>query len=242
MISFILFIVAIFIIVSLVKAHFVFFIIGLIAFIAIAVMKHLATVKMKQEHGIAENAIKINYYGQYSKKLSNKIYYWKESHGICFGDPKTNINIRINKENITSYNTMGDVTRSQKITGGEVKGGGVSLGGAAVGGAIAGPVGAIIGGRKKVKSKPIKTETVTTDTRKVVLNFLEHGENEQMVVHYCVYKDLSELCPEKNGDTHDFSSPIDIPEQIKKLSNLKNQGVLTEEEFNKKKNELLAKM
>ncbi|HOX11246.1 MAG TPA: SHOCT domain-containing protein, partial [Candidatus Moranbacteria bacterium] len=33
-----------------------------------------------------------------------------------------------------------------------------------------------------------------------------------------------------------------IPEQIKKLSELKDQGILTEDEFNKKKSELLAKM
>ena len=34
----------------------------------------------------------------------------------------------------------------------------------------------------------------------------------------------------------------DIPEQIKKLSELKDQGILTEEEFGKKKEELLAKI
>lgn len=33
-----------------------------------------------------------------------------------------------------------------------------------------------------------------------------------------------------------------IPDQIKKLSELKDQGILTEEEFNSKKKELLAKM
>jgi hypothetical protein len=35
---------------------------------------------------------------------------------------------------------------------------------------------------------------------------------------------------------------IDIPSQIKKLSDLKEQGILTEEEFNSKKTELLAKI
>ena len=34
----------------------------------------------------------------------------------------------------------------------------------------------------------------------------------------------------------------DIPSQIQKLSELKNQGILTEEEFNTKKTELLSKM
>lgn len=35
---------------------------------------------------------------------------------------------------------------------------------------------------------------------------------------------------------------VDIPEQIKKLADLKDQGILTEQEFIKKKTELLAKM
>ena len=34
----------------------------------------------------------------------------------------------------------------------------------------------------------------------------------------------------------------DIPTQIKKLAELKEQGILTDEEFNKKKTELLNKM
>jgi hypothetical protein len=36
--------------------------------------------------------------------------------------------------------------------------------------------------------------------------------------------------------------PNDIPSQIQKLSQLKEQGILTEEEFNQKKRELLARM
>jgi hypothetical protein len=38
------------------------------------------------------------------------------------------------------------------------------------------------------------------------------------------------------------SSPSDIPSQIKELAALKDQGVLSEQEFEKKKAELLAKM
>ncbi len=38
------------------------------------------------------------------------------------------------------------------------------------------------------------------------------------------------------------SSDLSIPDQIKKLSELKDQGILTESEFKKKKEELLAKM
>ena len=38
------------------------------------------------------------------------------------------------------------------------------------------------------------------------------------------------------------SESTDIPEQIKKLSDLKDQGILTEEEFQSKKKDLLDKM
>ena len=49
---------------------------------------------------------------------------------------------------------------------------------------------------------------------------------------------------EKSGkaDTVEGSDQPDIPDQIKKLSELRDQGILTEEEFEAKKTGLLAKM
>lgn len=238
-------IIGIIIIVSLIKAHLLLSIGAIAVMIFIAIMKHISNKKMRKEHGISEKAIKIKYYGQYSKKLNNKIYYWKENSNMFFNDPKANVNIKVNKNDIISFNTIGNYSESQRISGGKVSGGGVSLGGAIAGGAIAGPVGAIIGGRKKVKSQPIRTETVVTDTRKVVLNFMDNGSNkEQMVLDYCIYKQLCDICPKKNEDTHKTSKNIedDISTKIKKLAELKDQGILTEEEFTKKKTELLSKM
>jgi len=52
----------------------------------------------------------------------------------------------------------------------------------------------------------------------------------------------------KNQFSNNSSSPtiinqeVDIADQIRKLSDLKNDGILTEDEFNKKKAELLSKM
>jgi Short C-terminal domain len=43
------------------------------------------------------------------------------------------------------------------------------------------------------------------------------------------------------GHEHSLGSP-DIADQIKKLADLRDQGVLTEDEFQQKKAELLAKM
>lgn len=204
--------------------------------------------KLSEEYGIPKKAVKIYYYGRYSKKLGSKIYYWEDDDKIFFNDIKTNTNIIINKDDVISFNTIGEYKETQKISGGKVKGGGVSLGGAVVGGAIAGPVGAIIGGRKKVKSKPIKTETVVTDTRKVVLCFKENEIREQMLLGYYIYEKLCTICPDKNADTYkvieqkENAGIEDIPTQIKKLADLKEQGILTEEEFTQKKTELLGKM
>ncbi len=36
--------------------------------------------------------------------------------------------------------------------------------------------------------------------------------------------------------------PVDIPGQIQKLAELKNQGILTEQEFQQKKQELLSRL
>jgi hypothetical protein len=38
------------------------------------------------------------------------------------------------------------------------------------------------------------------------------------------------------------AAPTDVAEQIKKLGELRDQGLLTEQEFNSKKQELLARM
>jgi hypothetical protein len=52
----------------------------------------------------------------------------------------------------------------------------------------------------------------------------------------------------KNQFSNNFSSPtvikqdVDIVDQIRKLSELKNDGILTEDEFNTKKADLLRKM
>ncbi|MGB8312123.1 MAG: SHOCT domain-containing protein [Halobacteriota archaeon] len=49
--------------------------------------------------------------------------------------------------------------------------------------------------------------------------------------------------PQSNQPPLQQQTPsIDIPEQIRKLAELKDQSILTEEEFQTKKQELLSKM
>lgn len=45
-----------------------------------------------------------------------------------------------------------------------------------------------------------------------------------------------------NASNNNFSQSSDITLQIEKLADLKNKGILSEEEFNKKKEELLSRM
>ena len=55
-----------------------------------------------------------------------------------------------------------------------------------------------------------------------------------------LYEFLMKSKREKSNQSSDVSS--DIPEQIKKLSDLRDSGILTEEEFNSKKKDLLDKL
>jgi len=54
--------------------------------------------------------------------------------------------------------------------------------------------------------------------------------------------ELVNFVRDKMGVKPEKSNEIDIPSQIKKLSALKDDGILTDEEFNLKKTELLSKM
>lgn len=193
-------IIIILVIIAAVVNFFPFIIIaGAIALIILIILSKLNK-KMRKEYNIPDKAIKIHYYGGYNKKLNKKIYCWTNSSQILFSDPKTRINIRISRDDILSFTTLGEYSVSQKISGGKVSGGGVSIGGAIIGGIIAGPVGAIIAGRKKIKSEPIRTENIVKDTRSVVLRFNEYNANKKMILDYKLYKKLLILCPSKNQD------------------------------------------
>lgn len=181
--------------------HFYLLIIAglIISFIIVIIMKKRET-KLKIEHHIPTYASKIRYYGGYDKELSRKLYCWINSYGICLNDLKTDNFIKINRQDIMGFNTLGEYKVTQKISGGEVSGGGVSIAGAIIGNIIAGPVGAIIGGRKKVKSTPVKTENVVTDTRSVVVYFSEYNSSKKLILEYKVYEDLCIRFPSKNND------------------------------------------
>lgn len=155
-------------------------------------------------------------------------------------------------DKIEYYTTQGEVYRENKIYGGG--GGGSSLGGAVVGGIIAGSTGAIIGSRKK--NEEIKSELITHDTRETYINYFSNNDNKKSI--FCKFKDyqtLLDLMPQKdysvvsalktNSLVQSFKMEEKtkiITEQIRELAKLKDEGILTEEEFTNKKKALLEKI
>ena len=152
---------------------------------------------------------------------------------------------------IEYYQIGGEYYRENKISGGG--GGGSDIRGAIIGGVVAGGVGAVIGSRKETDS--IKSKLVTHDTRETVLCYYKNGNRRSIVFEYENYQVFEDLIPEKNYDIvtetkrkgltqqiakHDYTKTI--AEQIRELATLKNDGILTEEEFKEKKGELLARM
>ncbi|MBK5243703.1 MAG: hypothetical protein JJE18_01530 [Eubacteriaceae bacterium] len=133
----------------------------------------------------------MQYFRGYDKTISSVVYYWESNGVLNFLDAKpvgVPTHIKIPKEQIINFMMIGDMTSNTSVS---VKGGGVSLGGAAVGGVLLGPVGAIIGGRKKVKST---SKTVKTDNRQVVLNFKENGSDKSILIDKSIYPELCMIC------------------------------------------------
>ena len=137
--------------------------------------------KKREKFKIPKQAKKIKYFQGYDQPLTNKVYYWLDSTCINFCNTKSEtddpIRIEISEKNIIGFGQIGDVTTS-------TSGGGVGLGGAAAGGLLFGSTGAIIGSRKA-------TVTTTTDTRKVVLQFIENDINKSILLDNKIYDDLS---------------------------------------------------
>ena len=152
--------------------------------------------------------------------------------------------VYVNK--IEYFACRGEVFRENKISDG-----GSSLKGAVVGGVLAGGAGAIIGSRKSIKSKLTRY-----DTRETFINYFdENGEKRTIFFEFKDYDVLQELIPEKDYDivrglksksiieaNSRKENTKDITDKIRELAKLKDEGILKEEEFNEKKEQLLSKI
>lgn len=149
---------------------------------------------------------------------------------------------------IERYEIDGEHYRETKITGGDV-----NLAGALVGGMIAGGAGMVLGGRNGISSYQIEH-----DTRRTVMTIkLPNGDKRKLVFDFHAFEVFKDIVPEKNGEivseiekkqlisqqTQPTALPSsNITDSIRKLKELKDEGLISDEEFAAKREELLSRM
>ena len=195
----------------------------------------------------------VNYKNGYAIIAKAKSYIWIEEEKLCFFPSVAQSEAYVYKvysiplKDIEYYATQGSISKETKISGGGGEIGGSSIGGAMVGGVIAGGAGAIIGSRKKGKIEPIKSEIIKHDNRETFLNYFIDGVKHSMFFNYEDYAIFLKVIPEKEYNKFLNTRVVkgskqSFKEQLIDLADLKEKGILTEEEFNKKKKILLDKI
>ncbi|GIV29813.1 MAG: hypothetical protein KatS3mg028_0879 [Bacteroidia bacterium] len=88
------------------------------------------------------------------------------------------------------------------------------------------------------KSKGLMGHTITffASGNKATMKWINTGDINEFI--NCVNSNIGK----KLSHTVNSGQSNDIPDQIKKLSELRDQGIITDDEFNHKKTELLSKM
>ncbi|MFV3013539.1 SHOCT domain-containing protein [Clostridium botulinum] len=133
--------------------------------------------------------------------------------------------VMINESTVENY----EVFDSEKKTSATS-----AIGRGAVGSLFLGPIGLLAATSAKKKGVHV-----------IAVEFKD-GEKSLLEVDEKIYKKMLLLNFRNDDRTNETdlhgNSNNDIPDQIKKLSELKEQGILTEKEFNDKKTELLARI
>lgn len=175
----------------------------------------------------------------YNKDISGKsLVAWQEENGINFvnREYKNDIGIvKLNLDDIVCFSRYGDFYTSLNISGGDS-----SYGRAAMGYLLAGAAGAIIASRNSISSR-----TEVHDNRETLI-FINEGEGEKYLFFEPDFYDfLMHIIPSKEinhkvnveAKTKN-SSKLD---ELNKLAELKEKGIIDELEFSKLKNELINK-
>ena len=205
------------------------------------------------QYNVSNDYSTVNYKKGFAKIAKDKQYLWIEDDNLFLfpaivqSKEENYILYKIPLKDIEYYSTQGSVSKETKISGGGGEVGGTSVGGAIVGGVIAGGAGAVIGSRKKGKIDPIKSEIITHDDRETFLNFYLDGVKHSLFFNYEDYTTLLKLMPQREYNNFvnaqiSRGSKSSITEQLKDLADLKEKGILTEDEFNDKKKILLDKI
>ena len=155
-------------------------------------------------------------------------------------------------EDIVSFQLVGNIDRVTTTSGGGGGGGQPNLGGALLGGLLFGTAGAIIGAQTGIYIDPIKSSTTEYDTRKTLLNIKNAqgvAETKELPFYYAEVftkvipeKEFSFIQAEKSSDKaikEEKAQDTNSIEALKKFKELLDMGVITQEEFDAKKKQLL---
>ena len=176
-------------------------------------------------------------------------YIWFDDNNKWFVIPKGAISPKIDRSHIFDYS---EILNFEVLEDGNsiTKGG---LGKAIVGGAIFGLAGAIAGGTSK-KTKQIcnkleiKLTTKNIDEPVIYINLINTETKKNGFVYKTASKSVQNILSKfqiiLNQQSEDKNIPCDkfnisVADEIKKYKELLDMGVITQEEFNQKKSELL---
>lgn len=157
--------------------------------------------KILIKSGFSNNNLIYNFW-----RIKDNLYFFPNEGNDVSLKERENFKLHtLNINNIEFYTTKGDIYSETLVSGGG--GGGVSISGAIIGGAIAGPVGAVIGGRKKVNK--IASETLTHDNRVIYLYYKVDEQIKIIEIQNSHYNALLDLIPENEYEyvlTHQKSN------------------------------------
>lgn len=201
----------------------------------------LAYNQAKSKVTIPSNARKVESRDGYENMFSFLEYFmWIENGYLCFFPTKPSIRdiqtcpekmvlYKISFDRIDFFSTEGEVIHETKITG---------------------------GGGNYANIAPIKSQLISHDNRNTILYFFDDRYvRQKLVFKFYAFDIFNELFPEKSFNAvntikeHSLLDKIkkeketlNIPDRIRELSKLKNEGIITEKEFQDKKKEMLSKI
>ena len=158
--------------------------------------------------------------------------------------------------NILYFQERGDLSYSTSLSGGGGSSKGVNIGGAIAGKLLFGNTGALIGSRAGtgIHIDEIKSETIEHDNRYVVLRYKDDSKNYYDIpLSFDCFEALNTLIPEKEYSHVQVNSGVNrgvqteqkvtssIPvDELRKLKMLLDEGIITQEDFDNKKKQLLG--
>ena len=173
------------------------------------------------------------------------LFVWRNDDELCFCNSSSRRGLRFDLNQVKYYRLLGEKYVTTEVSGGG--GGGSSIKGAVIGGLIAGDAGAIIGSRKAVDQ--VKGTSTVHDEQVVLLYDKELKEIIQF--NSAAYKIFTRLIPEKdyevvvqsdidkNSSNNSNANDLDA---LEKLAGLYEKGILTKEEFEVKKQDILSRI